>query len=64
MGYIIKMKFLKRYNLTRLNQEEREKMNGPIKNTEIETVIKKIPTGVPSVVQWKQIRLVSMRMWV
>ena len=32
-------KFLEKYNLPRLNQEEIEKMNGPISSTEIETVI-------------------------
>ena len=37
-------KFLERNNLPRLNQDEREKMNGPITRTEIETVIKKLPT--------------------
>ena len=30
---------LERYNLPRLNQEEIEKMNGPITNTKIEIVI-------------------------
>ena len=38
-------KFLENYNLPRLNQDEREKMNGPITRTEIETVIKKLPTN-------------------
>ena len=33
-------KFLERYNLPRLNQEETENMNRPITSTEIETVIK------------------------
>ena len=33
-------KFLERYNLPRLNQDEIEKMNRPITSTEIETVIK------------------------
>jgi len=32
-------KFLENYNLLRLNQDELEKMNGPITSTEIETVI-------------------------
>ena len=36
-------KFLERYNLPRLNQEETENMNRPITSTEIETVIKKFP---------------------
>ena len=33
-------KFLEKYSLPRLNQDEIEKMNGPIRRTEIETVIK------------------------
>ena len=32
-------KLLENYNLLRLNQDELEKMNGPITRTEIETVI-------------------------
>ena len=32
-------KFLERYTLPRLNQDERENMNRPIKSTEMETVI-------------------------
>ena len=38
-------KFLERYNLSRLNQEEIENMNRPISSTEIESVIKKLPTN-------------------
>ena len=38
-------KFLERYNLPRLNQEEIEKINGLITSTEIETVIKKLTTN-------------------
>ena len=38
-------KFLEKYNLLRLCQEEREKMNGQITSTETETVIKKLPTN-------------------
>ena len=37
-------KFLERYNLPRLNQEEIENINRPITSTEIETVIKNLPT--------------------
>ena len=37
-------KFLERYNLPRLNQEETENMNRPIMSNEIETVIKNLPT--------------------
>ena len=32
-------KFLEMYNLTRLNQKERENMNRPINSNEIESVI-------------------------
>ena len=38
-------KFLERYNLPRLNQEEIENMDRPITSTEIETVIKNLPTN-------------------
>ena len=36
-------KFLERYNLPRLNQEEIENINRPTTSTEIATVIKNIP---------------------
>ena len=35
-------RFLEKFNLPRLNQEEIEIMNNPITSTEIEAVIKKI----------------------
>ena len=38
-------KFLEKHNLPRLNQEERENTNRPITSTEIETVIKNLPTN-------------------
>ena len=38
-------KFLERYNLLRLNQEEIENMNRPITSNEIEIVIKNLPTN-------------------
>ena len=38
-------KFLDMHNLPRLNQEEIENMNRPITSTEIETVIKNLPTS-------------------
>ena len=38
-------KFLEKHNLLRLNQEEIENMNRPITNTEIETMIKNLPTN-------------------
>ena len=36
-------RFLEKFNLPRLNQEEIEIMNNPITSTEIEAVIKKSP---------------------
>ena len=38
-------KFLEKHNLLRLNQEEIENINRPITSTEIETVIKNLPTN-------------------
>ena len=38
-------KFLERYNLPRLNEEEIENMNRPITSNEVETVIKNLPTN-------------------
>ena len=38
-------KFLEKHNLLSLNQEEIENMNRPITSTEIETVIKNLPTN-------------------
>ena len=37
--------FLEKHNLTRQNEEEIENINRPITSTEIETVIKNIPTN-------------------
>ena len=36
-------RFLEKFNLRRLNQEEIEIMNNPITSTEIEAVIKNLP---------------------
>ena len=36
-------RFLEKFNLPRLNQEEKEIMNNPVIRTEIETVIKILP---------------------
>ena len=38
-------KFLEKHNLLTLNQEEIENINRPITSTEIETVIKNLPTN-------------------
>ena len=37
--------FLEEHNLTKLNQEATENLNRPITGTEIETVIKNLPTN-------------------
>ena len=37
--------FLEKYNLPKLNQEEIENLNRPITSTEIETVIRNLPTN-------------------
>ena len=36
-------RFLEKFNLPRLNQEEKEIMSNPITSTEIEAVIKNLP---------------------
>ena len=38
-------KFLEKHNLPRLNQEEIENINRPITSTEIESVMKNLPTS-------------------
>ena len=44
MGSLEEMdRFLEKFNLPRLNQEEREIINNPITSTEIEAVIKNLP---------------------
>ena len=37
-------KFLEKYNLPKLNEEEAENLNRPITAVELKTVIKKLPT--------------------
>ena len=41
-------KFLEKYNFPKLNQEEIENLNRPITSTEIQTVIKNLPTNKSS----------------
>ena len=43
MGFFLK--FLEKYNFSKLNQEERENLNRPITSTEIETVIRNLPAN-------------------
>ena len=50
-------KFLEKHNLPRMNQEEIENMNRPITSTEMETVIKNLPTGASLVAQWLRVCL-------
>ena len=38
-------KFLEKYNFPKLNQEEIENLNRPITSTEIETLIRNLPTN-------------------
>ena len=38
-------KFLEKYNFPKLNQKEIENLNRPITSTEMETVIKNLPTN-------------------
>ena len=45
-------KFLERYNLPRLNQEEIENINRPITSNEIETVMKKSSNKQKSRTRW------------
>ena len=52
-------KFLERYNLPRLNQEEIENMNRPITSTEIETVIKKSSNKRKPRARWLHRRILS-----
>ena len=52
-------KFMERYNLPRLNQEETENMNRPITSNEIETVIKNLPTNIKSRTRWLQRGILS-----
>ena len=44
-------KFLEIYNLTRLNQEERENLNRLLASKEIESIIKSLPVKKPRT-QW------------
>ena len=45
-------KFLEKYNLSKLNQEEIENLNRPITSTEIETVIRNLPANNKPRTRW------------
>ena len=46
-------KFLEKFNFLKLNQEEIENLNRPITSTEIETIIRTLPTNKsPGSITW------------
>ena len=45
-------KFLEKYNLTKMNQEETENLNRPITSMEIETAIKKSSNKQKPMTRW------------
>ena len=52
-------RFLEKFNLPRLNQEEIEVMNNPITSTEIEAVIKNLPKKQKPRNRWLHRRILS-----
>ena len=52
-------RFLEKFNLPRLNQEEIEIMNNPIASTEIEIVIKNSPQTQKPRTRWPHRRILS-----
>ena len=52
-------RFLEKFNLPRLNQEEIEIMDNPIKNTEIKAVIKTLPKKQQTRTRWLHRRFLS-----
>ena len=52
-------RFLEKFNLPRLNQEEKEIMNRPITSTEIEAVIKSLPIKQKPRTRWLHRRILS-----
>ena len=52
-------RFLEKFKLPRLNQEEVEIMNNPITSTEIEAVIKNLPKKQKPRTRWLHRRILS-----
>ena len=52
-------RFLEKFNLPRLNQEEIEIMNNPITSTEIEAVRKNVPKKQKPRTRWLHRRILS-----
>ena len=52
-------RFLEKFNLSRLNQEEIEIMNNPITSTEIEAVIKNLQKNQKPRTRWLHRRILS-----
>ena len=52
-------RFLEKFNLLRLNQEEIEIMNNPITSTEIKAVIKNLPKKQNLRTRWLERRILS-----
>ena len=52
-------RFLEKFNLPRLNQEEIEIMNNPITSTEIEAVIKNFPKKQKPRTRWLHRRILA-----
>ena len=50
-------RFLEKFSLLRLNEEEIETMNNPVTSTEIEAVIKKSPTEQKPRPRWLHRRI-------
>ena len=52
-------RFIEKFNLPRLNQEEIEILNTPITSTEIEAVIKNLPQKQKTRTRWLHRRILS-----
>ena len=52
-------RFLEKFNLPRLNQEEIEIMNSPVTSTKIEAVIKNLPEKQKPMARWLHRRILS-----